>query len=256
MSYALGTSDPGTHVGKTTQRSLAPIRRRKLYEEVVARLEELIHSEQLKPGEVLPSERDLMLQFGVGRPAIREALFALSRMGLVEVANGERARVSSPTPSTLLGELSGAARLMLSKSEGVRHFQKARTLFESALAEEAARVATRADVLGLESALQANKQAIGDAIRFQQTDVTFHFAIASIPRNPIYLALHEAIVEWLNEQRSVSLRRLGTDKLAYASHRKLFEAIKERDPDAARQAMRSHLEEISEHYWKIRDGRE
>ena len=108
-------------------------------------------------------------------------------------------------------------------------------------------------MLGLESALQANKQAIGDAIRFQQTDVAFHFAIASIPRNPIYLALHEAIVEWLNEQRSVSLRRLGTDKLAYASHRKLFEAIKERDPDAARQAMRSHLEEISEHYWKIRE---
>jgi GntR family transcriptional regulator, sialic acid-inducible nan operon repressor len=256
MSYGLGTSDPGTHVGKATQRSPAPIRRRKLYEEVVARLEELIHSEQLKPGEVLPSERDLMLQFGVGRPAIREALFALSRMGLVEVANGERARVSSPTPSTLLGELSGAARLMLSKSEGVRHFQEARTLFESALAEEAARVATRADVLGLESALQANKRAIGDAIRFQQTDVAFHFAIASIPRNPIYLALHEAIVEWLNEQRSVSLRRLGTDKLAYTSHRKLFEAIKERDPDAARQAMRSHLEEISEHYWKIREGKE
>ena len=83
-------------MGKTTQRSLAPIRRRKLYEEVVARLEELIHSEQLKPGEVLPSERDLMLQFGVGRPAIREALFALSRMGSVEVANGNAPAISSP----------------------------------------------------------------------------------------------------------------------------------------------------------------
>ena len=58
-------------------RTAAPIRRRKLYEDVVARLEQLIHSEELKPGEALPSERDLMLQFGVGRPAIREALFAL-----------------------------------------------------------------------------------------------------------------------------------------------------------------------------------
>ena len=176
---------PGTHVGKTAASSPAPIRRRKLYEEVVARLEELIHSEQLKPGEPLPSERDLMLQFGVGRPAIREALFALSRMGLVEVANGERPHVSSPTPKTLLGELSGAARLMLSKPQGVFHFQQARTLFESALAEEAARVATRSDVLGLEGALQTNKQAIGDAVRFQQTDVAFHLAIASISRNPI-----------------------------------------------------------------------
>jgi DNA-binding FadR family transcriptional regulator len=117
-------------VGKTIQISPAPIRRRKLYEEVVARLEELIHSEELKPGELLPSERDLMLRFGVGRPAIREALFALNRMGLVEVANGERPHVSSPTPKTLLGELSGAARLMLSKPEGVYHVQQAQTFME------------------------------------------------------------------------------------------------------------------------------
>jgi GntR family transcriptional regulator, sialic acid-inducible nan operon repressor len=235
-------------------KSPAPIRRRKLYEDVVARLEELIHDEELRPGELLPSERDLMLQFGVGRPAIREALFALSRMGLVEVANGERPRVSNPTPKTLIGELSGAARLMLSKPEGVHHFQEARTLFESALAEEAARVAGRADVLGLERVLQANRQAIGDVVRFQQTDVAFHFAIASIPRNPIYLALHEAIVEWLNEQRSVSLRRLGTDKLAFSSHCKVFEAIKDNNPDMAREAMRRHLQEISDRYWKIREG--
>jgi GntR family transcriptional regulator, sialic acid-inducible nan operon repressor len=237
-------------------RNPAPIRRRKLYEDVVARLEELIHTEELKPGDPLPSERDLMQQFGVGRPAIREALFALSRMGLVEVASGERPRVSSPTPRTLLGELSGAARLMLSKPEGVHHFQEARSLFESALAEEAARFAARGDVLALERALQANKQAIGDLVRFQQTDVAFHLAIASIPRNPIYLALHAAIAEWLNEQRSVSLRQLGVDEVAYASHRTIFEAIKEKEPDSARKAMRSHLEQISELYWKIREGKE
>jgi GntR family transcriptional regulator, sialic acid-inducible nan operon repressor len=115
------------------------------------------------------------------------------------------------------------------------------------LAEEGARVATPADVLALERVLQANKQAIGDLVRFQQTDVAFRLAIASIPRNPIYLALHEVIVEWVNEQRSVALRRLGIDELADASHRKLFEAIKEKDPDAARQAMRSHLEESHVH---------
>ena len=234
----------------------ALIRRRKLYEDVVARIEDIIHSGELKPGELLPSERDLMSQFGVGRPAIREALFALGRMGLVEVANGERPRVSNPTPKTLIGELAGAARLMLSKPEGVHHFQEARTLFESALAEEAARVASRADVLALERALQANRQAIGEPVRFQQTDVAFHLAIASIPRNPIYLALHEAIVEWLNEQRSVSLRRPGVDELAYASHRKLYEAIRDNDPDRARLAMRVHLTEISQHYWRIRDGKD
>ena len=85
--------------------TVAPIRRRKLYEEVVVRLEAMIHEGELNPGDLLPSERELMLHFGVGRPAIREALFALHRMGLVIVANGERPRVSSPTPKTMLGEL-------------------------------------------------------------------------------------------------------------------------------------------------------
>jgi len=232
----------------------APIHRRKLYEEVVARLQAMIHEEELKPGDPLPSERELMLHFGVGRPAIREALFALHRMGLVVVANGERTRVSSPTPKTMLGELSGAAKLMLAKPEGMHHFQQARTLFESALAEEAARLATRADVLALEGALLANRRAIGDDARFLQTDVAFHLAIATIPRNPIYLALHQAIVEWLVEQRNVSLRRAGTDKLAYESHRKIFEAVKARDDAAAGQAMRCHLDEIADRYWKVKEG--
>jgi DNA-binding FadR family transcriptional regulator len=230
----------------------APIHRRKLYEEVVARLEALIHEEELKPGDPLPSERELMQHFGVGRPAVREALFALHRMGLVVVANGERPRVSSPTPKTLLGELSGAARLMLSKPEGMRHFQQARALFECAMAEEAARVATPADVQALGKALDANRRAIGDTARFLQTDVAFHFAIATILRNPIYLALHEAIVEWLVDQRSVSLRRAGTERRAFASHRRVFEAIRAGDDAAAGEAMRRHLDDIASRYWKVK----
>src|ERR1700693_2399739 len=137
----------------------SPIRRRKLYEEVVTRLEALIHEGELNPGDPLPSERELMQHFGVGRPAIREALFALQRMGLVIVANGERARVSSPTSKTMLGELAGAARLMLAKPEGIHHFQQARALFECALAEDAARAAKDEDIARLEKALAANAAA-------------------------------------------------------------------------------------------------
>lgn len=229
-----------------------PIRRRKLYEEVVIRIEAMIHDGELSPGDALPSERELMQHFGVGRPAIREALFALHRMGLVIVANGERPRVSSPTPKTLLGELSGAARLILSKPEGMHNFQEARRLFESALVEEVARLATDEDIVILKKALADNAAAIGDEAQFIKTDVAFHLAIAMIPRNPIYLALHEAIVEWLVDQRSVSLRRAGTDKLAYESHRRIFNAIKNHDSAAAGQAMRRHLAEIEERYWKVK----
>jgi GntR family transcriptional regulator, sialic acid-inducible nan operon repressor len=231
----------------------APIRRRKLYEEIVMRLEAMIHEGELSPGDALPSERDLMQQFEVGRPAIREALFALNRMGLVIVANGERPRVSSPTPKTLLGELSGAARLMISKPEGMFHFQQARVLFECALANEAARVATPENIRELEETLAANLAAVGDYVRFMKTDVAFHFSIARIPGNPIYVALHEAIVEWLVDQRSVSLRRAGTDKLAAKSHRRIYLAIKAGDAAAAEQAMRQHLTEIADRYWKVKE---
>jgi DNA-binding FadR family transcriptional regulator len=233
---------------------IAPIRRRKLYEDVVVQLEALIQQGELKTGDPLPSERELMLYFGVGRPAIREALFALHRMGLVIVANGERPRVSSPTPQRLVGELGGAARLMLTKPEGIRHFQEARVLFESAIAEEAAKAATATDVAALEGALAENASALGDDARFNKTDVAFHFVIAGIPQNPIYLALHQAIVGWLEDQRSVSLRRAGTDAIALASHRSIFAAIEAHDPAAAKQAMRQHLDEIIARYWQVKQS--
>jgi GntR family transcriptional regulator, sialic acid-inducible nan operon repressor len=237
---------------KSPPKPAEPIRRRKLYEEVVARLEAEIHGGKLLPGDLLPSERELMQHFGVGRPAIREALFALHRMGLVIVANGERPRISSPSPKTLLGELSGAARLILAKPTGMRNFQQARRLFESALAEEAARLASEEDIVELKNALAANAAAIGDDAQFVRTDVAFHLAIARTPRNPIYIALHEAIVEWLVDQRRVSLHSIGADRAAFQSHRRIFEAIRVHDAGAAKDAMCEHLIEIEKLYWKVK----
>jgi GntR family transcriptional regulator, sialic acid-inducible nan operon repressor len=230
------------------------IRRRKLYEEVMKGLEEMIQDGQFGLGDFLPSERELMQHFGVGRPAVREALFALQRMGLVVVATGERPRVSTPTPKTLLLELAGSARLLLSKPDGTRHFQRARALFECGLAQEAARIATEDDLRELKEALDLNEAALGDPTRFVRSDVQFHFVIALISRNPIYTALHEAIVEWLADQRSVVLRHQNVDRIAFRSHQLIFDAIAAHDPDEARERMREHLREIGEFYWKREDG--
>ena len=70
-----------------------PIVRRKLSDEVAVRLKNLVVSGILRPGDEMPSERELIGRFGVGRPAIREAMQALANMGLVAVSHGERARV-------------------------------------------------------------------------------------------------------------------------------------------------------------------
>src|SRR5918999_902847 len=226
------------------------IQRRKLHEEVSARLEADIHAGRYAEGDQLPSERELMERYGVGRPAVREALLALERMGLIAIRSGERSRVTAPRAEVLFGQVAGAARRLLATPDGVRHFQEARLLFETALARYAARHASAEDVDTLERALAANRAALGDLADFQRTDVAFHYILAELPANPIFAALHQAMVEWLTEQRAITLRRPGADREAFEHHRQIFEAIRAQDADAAERAMSLHLEQVADLYWR------
>ena len=233
--------------------SATPIRRRKLYEEVAERIEAMIHDGTFAAGAQLPSERELMETFGVGRSAVREAMLSLQRMGLVAVSSGERSRVLTPTAKALVGELSGAARLLLSQDGGVAKFQQARALFEVGLARLAAQTASEADLQRLRAALADNQAAIGDQHRFQRTDVAFHYAIAEIPGNAIFTSLHEAVVAWLTEQRATSGRMPGAGEAAYAAHARIYEAIAAHDAQAAEAEMEAHLAAVVALYWKAQD---
>jgi GntR family transcriptional repressor for pyruvate dehydrogenase complex len=228
------------------------IERKKLFEHVAAHLEAQILSGKLKPGDQLPPERDLQTRFGVGRPAIREALISLQKAGLVELTNGARARVLMPTASHIFTGMAPAVRQMLSSEEGQRYFQGARLFFEAGLAREAARHATAADLESLTAALVANRKAIGDRERFTSTDIAFHFELAKIARNPIFIALHDQISEWLKEQRIVTLAARGQEKTAFEAHKAIYEGIAARDPDRAEAAMRSHLEQLAATFWQQR----
>lgn len=230
----------------------SPIRRRKLYEEVVARIEDMIHAGRFSPGDQLPSEREIMEELGVGRSAVREALLALQKMGLVSIRSGERARVTAPTPTALVHELSGAARLLLAQDGGIRQFQQARTLFEVGLARLAAQSATADDIANLERALERNRATIGNLPEFMRTDVAFHFAIAEIPRNPIFTSLHNAVVEWLTEQRETSGRGPTAFNDAYQAHERIFRAIAARDAAEAQVSMQEHLDQVAASYWLAR----
>lgn len=232
----------------------APIRRRKLYEDVALRIEEMIREGRYAVGDNLPSERELMEELGVGRSAVREALMSLNRMGLVAVNSGERARVTAPTARFLVSELSGAARLLLAQPGGVRSFQEARALLEIGLCRVAAQRATESDLQMLKAALETNRAAINDPAAFVRTDVAFHYAIAAISRSSIFISVHDAVVEWLQEQRSTALRARGTAELAYAAHQRIFDAIAAHDPAAAEAAMEDHLNAIVEVYWDVQNG--
>ncbi len=232
------------------------IQRRKLHHEVAERIEAQIHAGHYAEGDRLPSERELMERYGVGRPAVREALLSLEKMGLIAIRSGERAQVTAPSAEHLFGQLSGAARRFLATAEGVRHFQQARLLFEAALARHAAMHALPEDLTALEHALKANRATIGNRYEFERTDHAFHHEIAALPGNPIFTELQRALINWLTEQRQVTLSNPGADREAYEYHLRIFEAIKARDPDAAERAMQAHLERVEELYWKTvgKDG--
>lgn len=230
-----------------------PIRRSKIYEQIAQRLEQQILDGHLQPGDTLPSERELMERHGVGRPAVREALLSLQKAGLLAIQNGERARVVRPSALSLVGELGTAARYLLSQADGVRQFQQVRMFFEVGLVRHAATRATEADIARLAKALADNAAALDDMSAFARTDVEFHFVLAQIPRNPIFVAMHIALAEWLTEQRSSTLRREGAAKGALQSHRSIFRAIKAGDPDKAEAAMRKHLGNVEALYWKATD---
>lgn len=231
----------------------SPIRRRKLHEDVAVRVEEMIREGRYPAGSHLPSEREIMLELGVGRSAVREALLSLQKMGLVVLSSGERARVTAPTATALIQELSGAARHLLAQEGGIRRFQEARMLFEIGLVRLAAKQATAEDMVRLKDALEANRLSIGDRAAFLETDVAFHYVIATIPRNTIFESLYNAVVEWLKEQRDVSGRTPQSSELAYSAHKRIFDAIAAADCIEAQAAMQEHLEQVSTLYWQVKD---
>jgi DNA-binding FadR family transcriptional regulator len=231
-----------------------PIRRRKLSEEAALRLEAMIRDGTFPEGALLPPERELMKMFGVGRASIREALYALGRMGLIQVRTGERPLVTRPTPENLITELSGAARQFLSQPNGAEHFQEARALFEGAVARLAASRASDEDIEHLKRALDANAAAQGDLSRFERADVAFHYALARITQNPIFTAVHDALVEWLTSQRTITLQAPGAEEIALEAHRKIYEGVAARDPNAAGKAMDDHLTSVAEMIRRAREA--
>jgi DNA-binding FadR family transcriptional regulator len=226
------------------------IDRRKLFEQVAARLEREILEGKLKSGDRLPPERDLRLRFGVGRPAIREALITLQGKGLVEIGNGMPARVAMPTMRGVVADLVPTVQHILSNASGQRQLQGVRLFVEVGLVRHAAASATADDLQLLARALEDNRKTVGNVEGFIRTDVAFHFAFAEITKNPAFVALHDAMSAWLLNQRQIALQEPDEDRRGYEAHTRIYAAVAKRDPDAAERAMRDHLESGWVAFWR------
>jgi GntR family transcriptional repressor for pyruvate dehydrogenase complex len=220
----------------------ALVDRRKVFVQVAAHLEREILTGNLKPGDSLPPERDLRTMFGVGRPAIREALIKLQESGLIEIGNGAPARVIAPDASRILAGMVPAVQQFLANSEGQRQLQGVRLFLEVGLVRHAARHATETDLARLEEVVATNKKAMGDHEEFIRTDVAFHLQFAKISGNPVFRAIYDAMSSWLQEQRRAAPIRPTDFKIAYSAHKRIYDAVASHDPDAAEAAMQDHLE--------------
>ncbi|WP_421698688.1 FCD domain-containing protein [Ancylobacter sp.] len=230
----------------------AHLRRDRLSDKIAKDIEARVLSGELSVGDTLPSERELMAHYGVGRPAVREALLWLSKTGMLSVSNGDRTRVTEPDPRDMLQLLTGAARMLVARPEGIRQFQHTRIFVEVALAREAVRLATEQDIAELEALLRVNEASAGDIPAFSASDDAFHHRIARIADDPLLDALYHVVLELLEEQRRFSLSHPDGLGKAMAAHRHIFEAIRDRDADRAEAAMRDHLETVIKTYWDMR----
>ncbi|MDQ0390540.1 transcriptional regulator NanR [Labrys monachus] len=220
-----------------------PIVRRKLSDEVFDRLKALITSGELHPGDAMPSERDLMERFGVGRPAIREAMQQLSNMGLLTISHGERARVRQPTAKSIFQQVDDAAHVMLSTSPGsLEHLKEARRFFERGMVREAAAKATEETIVGLRETLERQRANLGNAEAFIAADMQFHVLIAATSGNPLFEAVSEAMLSWLKEYHTDMLIWTGKEKFTLAEHEEILACIAAHDPVGAEQAMIKHLD--------------
>ena len=232
-----------------------PIRRRKLGHEVVERLLQRIRSGEWSTGSLLPSERDLMTAYAVGRPAIREALQTLERMGLIVIAHGERARVLALTADSILKQVGDAAHHILETSPGtLEHLKQARLMFEVGIVRIAAQCASDVQIEGLRSALEAHRAAVNDLQQFLERDLEFHRAIASMTGNPIFASVSQSMFEWLKRFHVDQVRAPGAERLTIAEHSRIFRAIAARDPDAAAKAVTGHLTRANKLYSVLIQG--
>ncbi|HBD0118830.1 TPA: transcriptional regulator NanR [Escherichia coli] len=220
-----------------------PLKRKKLSELIEEDLENMIRQEVFKEGEYIPSERALMEMFNVGRPSVREALATLRRKGLIEVNNGERAKVCRPTPYTLINELSGIARDYMSSKDGMQHFEELRLLFELMLVRYASIYATSEQKNRLNQAIEDCRKYVDNNVNFIHADINFHRILSEIPENPIFVAIHTALINWLINSHTREYGHLTKEQntISLKQHIDIYNAICDGNPDKAENILKTHL---------------
>ena len=229
---------PSNHAGiKPTFASLADGRR--LSDRLADALLEHILATDLQPGDRLPTEAELGRQFEVSRTVVREAVRSLAARGVVDVRPGAGLTVSRVDPS-MASEL---LRLVVRGSTGLTYdrVHEVRRTLEVELARLAAERATDEEIASLERIHAAQVAAYDDIPLAARIDVTFHRTIAAMTRNELFVIMLDSLSDVMLQVRLQAMPTPGDQEDGLREHEAIIEAIKGREPAAARRAMSDHL---------------
>ena len=232
----------------------APIRKKKILDEVYDQLISLISSGKLRPREQLPPERVLARELRVSRQSIREALKKAESKGLITVRQGEGTFVRSAASDWMETPL---LVMMAEEIERVYEFIEIRKLIEVWCARKAAEFATAKELKKMEKTLSKMEKLIDSRETLGQPDIDFHVAIAEASHNTVMVHLMASIQQIFLSMFKISnfTRPPGKNRVLIKQHREIHEAIKRGNPDLAGQEMESHLQFV-ESEWKEDIGRQ
>lgn len=217
------------------------LKRQHIHEQVADHIEAMIAEKQLQEGEQLPSERDLALMFGVNRGSIRQAVSLLQHRGLVQSRLGSGTYITR-VPGDVLGQ--SIERYVALGNCSHEDLLDLREIHEPGIAALAARRATSKDLTSLKELVEQIEAANNpDDLEFNiMADADFHETLAIATHNPLIIAiitgLQGAMRTWIQVQAEKDRGQLLE---AVRGHRVIYNAIADRDPERAKDAMQQHI---------------
>src|SRR6184192_2246213 len=208
-------------------------------EQVVRHIAKLIEDGRLKPGDRLAAERELAQELGVSRPTVRAGLHALAAMGVTESRQGAGTFITTGPPRLGAGPLSFLAALHGFTREQIFEARKVLEVSAAGLAAERGLTDALAPMAEEVTGMFAN---LSEPQTYLVHDVRFHRAVAGASGNPVLLALVEMVSSLVYEQRRRTVERAHDLKESAEMHRRIYQAIRDRDAERARAEMARHLD--------------
>jgi len=227
---------------------LEPIRPKKISEEIVSQVKQLISKGELKPGDRIPSERELATMLGVSRPSVREAIMVLEAMGFVESRQGGGTYVKALTEASIMNPL---AKLVEKRDpELLRSLAEVRMGLESWSAYLAAQRAMDADIAEMRRLYKIMEKQAAKGGWSPDVDAEFHYAITAASHNSLQMHVLDSIHSLFHATIQVALMEFyqqeGHVQLLLNHHHDIMEAIAAHDPELARRKMVEHLAMVEE----------